>query len=85
MIWLWVVIGFIVSVLIGVDVAKNPQSYRNLGLRLSDGCRSLWFWPGRLNDTLGYHGRHRRNDPLPDFMWCWQPPRPWAVLRKGSS
>lgn len=77
MIWFWMSMGIIVSSLIGVDVAKNPQSYRNVGLRIGDGCRHLWFWPGRLGDAHAYYGRHRRNDPVPSFMRHWQPPRPW--------
>lgn len=74
----WAGISAVATVLIGVDVTKNPQSYRNIGLRFGDGCRSLWFWPTRLSDAREYHGRHRLRDPLPEFMRCWtRPPRPW--------
>lgn len=74
---LWAGFGIVSAALIGVDVRKNPQSYRNIGLRFGDGCRNLWFWPARLSSAHGYVGRHRFGDPIPDFMRHWQPPRPW--------
>lgn len=81
---IWLIGSVIITSLIGVDVAKNPQSYRNIGLRFGDGCRHLWFWPGRLAGAREYHGRHRRHDPLPSFMHSWHPPRPWSSLQSGN-
>jgi hypothetical protein len=71
--WLvfWGVISVIVSLLIGVDVVKNPQSYRNIGLRFGDSCRHLWFWPRRLIDAYLYEPIHRKGHPVPEFMRGW--------------
>lgn len=71
---LWAAIAAVTTVLIGVDVAKNPQSYRNIGLRLSDGCRVLWFWPMHLRAVRGYVPRHSLAERLnmePEFMRTW--------------
>lgn len=63
------------TVLIGADVRKNPQSYRDVPLRIGDICRSLWFWPGNLvaAHTSQYKPRHRKKDlAVPDFMRSWR-------------
>ncbi len=71
----WTVLwgAVLITILIGVDVVKNPQSYRNIGLRFGDGCRHLWFWPGRLSDAHRYTGRHRKHDAVSAFdrHWKW--------------
>lgn len=73
MMLLWGAIGLIVLILMGVDMVNNTQSYRNIGLRFGDGCRSLYFWPGRLVVASRYTGRHRRHDPVSAFdrHWRW--------------
>lgn len=71
---LWVVVGVVGALLIGVDMAKNPQSYRNIGLRISDGCRVLWFWPMHFRTARNYVPRHSLAERLntePDFMRAW--------------
>lgn len=74
---LWAAVAVVATVLIGVDVAKNPQSYRNIGLRISDGCRVLWFYPMHLRVVRHYVPRHslaERMNTLPDFMRTWHLP-----------
>jgi hypothetical protein len=71
----WVIVGAFASVLIGVDVRKNPQSYRNVPLRFGDTCRSLWFWPGNLvaAHASTYKPKHRKKDlAVPDYMRSWR-------------
>lgn len=87
----WVIIGIAVTVMMSVDITVNRQSYRDLGLRIGDACRSLWFWPTRFVGWLKrlayaheYHGHHRKNDPMPPFMRHWQSPRPWQMLRRSA-
>ena len=71
---LWAAVGTLILTLIGVDVAKNPQSYRNIGLRISDGCRVLWFWPMHYRaarDNVPRHSLAERLNTKPDFMRTW--------------
>lgn len=71
----WIVVGTLTTALIGVDVRKNPDSYRNVSLRFGDGCRSLWFWPGMLvaAHTSPHKPKHRKKDlEVPDFMRSWR-------------
>ena len=68
-----VIVAFavVLAILTGVDMAKNPQSYRNIPLRFGDACRSLYFWPSRLAGAYMYMPRHSTSDPLPEFMRSW--------------
>lgn len=67
----WFVVATL-AVLLGVDMKKNPQSWRNIPLRFGDVCRSLYFWPGRLRDAHRYRPLHsHRNRSLPAFMATW--------------
>lgn len=65
--------GFAVflGILVGVDMVKNPQSYRNIMLRLRDGFWHCYFYPGRLAYAYVYTPRHSRSKPVPDFMSHW--------------
>jgi hypothetical protein len=71
----WTAIGAIVSVTMGADVVRNPQSYRDVWLRIKDGLAPRESWPKRLVNAHMYPARHRLGDPLPSFMRSWQPPR----------
>ena len=67
----------LLSVLIGVDMVKHPQSYRNIGLRISDGCRVLWFWPMHYRAVRRYVPRHslaERMNTKPSYMNTWHLP-----------
>lgn len=67
---LWGLAAFF-SILLVVDMVKNPQSWRNIPLRFGDSCRSLYFWPGRLGDAYRYTARHSKSKPIPDYMSSW--------------
>lgn len=59
------------GILIGVDMIKNPQSYRNIALRLRDSYWQCYFYPGRVLHAYAHTPRHSRSKPLPDFMRHW--------------
>ena len=49
----------------GVDAKRNPESWRELGLMIQDGCRYLWFYPQtvrswvtKLKKAYVYKPRH---------------------------
>lgn len=71
---LYYALAVVIATVIGVDVTKNQQSYRNIGLRIGDASRILWFWPMHLRTVRRYVPRHslaERMNSTPGFMSSW--------------
>lgn len=78
--WVIVVVAA-VAVVIGIDMRRNFQSYRNFGQWVSDMYWSIGFavqnWPAALLKAHMYSPRHSRHKTRPWFRFSlasvWRP------------
>ncbi len=54
---------FVVSGVAGIDAKRNPESWRELGLMIQDGCRYLWFYPQTVQVWMTKLKRAYRHKP----------------------
>lgn len=73
--WLGYAAAVVIVPAVAVDAARNPGSWRELGLMIQDSCRYIWFYPNTVQlwaTKLRRAYRHKpRHSTDPGFMSAW--------------